>query len=766
MQAQATATNSEVQVAYTTMLLFLIADIPQTLTTSSSLQCVETLLKAGLGCIAYLRGLLPSDNFSEYHLSAQINSALPSQPSGSFSSDTQSRQTISGVTVMNLKRGFTNEGDRILDYLEKGIFEAIEKQYLRRFIFAIYLDSKDPNNIVEAYTFNFQYHRVPGTNIVVPIMSLGDQLSKMSLGRTGGDPMADALKRGKPPTLGEVKRSLKACLHCNFALTSDPSFLPLQLMIKTLVTTITHMEGLPKCRYGNFKLFFNDNTPDDYQPPHFRAGDTDSNKWFFTTHRTGEVPESTKIGDFETGWHGVSMKVVSVSSFLPSSMEDNNAVFTGITAHCPPKLTPVEEARLRVEDAELQRNDALNRNVVWDADEDEDAQGEEVSDDGIVLTRYNGEVPMVPIGVRGDDGDVLRIPVHEGASTGLAQYSGHSEPTPTRVGHLITCRGMEENQVIPATQEIDMRSPSPPPNSSHAPSLPPSDVNGFTESAISTQQVDTLLLQEKLRHGERSPVMHDSEMLGTLCLTFPTPADLTVTDMETQVPPGKELRRELTIRSCSVRMEIATNGMDDDGEFGCDCGTTVDDVSVLCEGDCKRWHHVWSGVRYHSPQDKRLPSLFICFDCRLRRSREWDIIAGKIYADMISRFQDLALFRRAIKIFEVHQPTTAVQFREKIGCTAALVGQLLTRLEDEAFIATESSISEELGHTRVRTRKSKKLPKGKGRKTQELQKTKYIFLQTSKRSKRYLDYFNPEPQVENRLMGLSNTVSALTPIII
>jgi meiosis-specific protein HOP1 len=152
---------------------------------------------------------------------------------------------------------------------------------------------------------------------------------------------------------------------------------------------------------------------------------------------------------------------------------------------------------------------------------------------------------------------------------------------------------MEENQVIPATQEIDMRSPSPPPNSSHAPSLPPSDVNGFTESAISTQQVDTLLLQEKLRHGERSPVMHDSEMLGTLCLTFPTPADLTVTDMETQVPPGKELRRELTIRSssaqaepnlttnirCSVRMEIATNGMDDDGEFGCDCGTTVMQIS-------------------------------------------------------------------------------------------------------------------------------------------------------------------------------------------
>ncbi|KAG6376283.1 hypothetical protein JVT61DRAFT_2261 [Boletus reticuloceps] len=74
------------------------------------------------------------------HLSAQLPST-----SSAASFDNQTRPTVSGVTIMSLKRGFTNEGDRILDYLEKGIFEAIEKQYLRRFIFAIYLDHKDPN---------------------------------------------------------------------------------------------------------------------------------------------------------------------------------------------------------------------------------------------------------------------------------------------------------------------------------------------------------------------------------------------------------------------------------------------------------------------------------------------------------------------------------------------------------------------------------------------------------------------------------------------
>ncbi|KAF9246385.1 HORMA domain-containing protein [Melanogaster broomeanus] len=593
---------------------------------------------------------------------------------------------------MNLKRGFTNEGDRILDYLEKGIFEAIEKQYLRRFIFAIYLDSKDPNNIVEAYTFNFEYYAVPGTDTVVPIMTLGDQLSKMSLCRTGADPMADALKRGKLPTLGEVKRSLK-----------------------TLMTTISQMETLPKCRYGNFKLFFNDTTPDDYQPPYFRAGDTKSNRWFFTTHRTGEVPESTTIGNVETGWHSVSMKVVSVSSFLPSSTEDNNAMFTGITARSPPKLTPIEEARLRVEDAQLQRSDALKRTVVWDADEDEDAQGEEVSDDGIVLTRYNAEATMVPIGIRGDDGEILPIPAHEGQGTGigLAQYRGHSELTPTRVGHLIPSGDMEETQVIPATQEIDMRSPSPgSSNLGRLPSLPPSDIHVLTESAISTQQVDTLLLQENIRRGERNKIMGNSVILGTLYFNIP-------------------IKR---------------------------AGRDQWDADVLYLFDACRC------MGYHGSQDKRLPPQFICFDCRLRRSCAWDVIAGKIHADMVSRFQDLALFRRAIKIFEVHQPTTALQFRKKIGCTAALVGQMLTRLEDEGFITTEGAISEDLGSSRVRARKGKKLAKSKGRKTQELQKTKYVFLRASKRGKEYLDYFNPEPQVENRLMGLSKTVSVLAYI--
>ena len=47
------------------------------------------------------------------------------------------------------------------------------------------------------------------------------------------------------------------------------------------------------------------------------------------------------------------MRIVSVSSSLPSSTEDNTALFVSLTACFPLKLTPVEEARLGADGAEL-----------------------------------------------------------------------------------------------------------------------------------------------------------------------------------------------------------------------------------------------------------------------------------------------------------------------------------------------------------------------------------------------------------------------------
>src|SRR5438445_9479349 len=107
-------------------------------------------------------------------------------------------------------------------------------------------------------------------------MSLGDQLSKMSLAYTGDrDPIAEALKDGKLPTLGEVKRSLK--VHRVFDFThsySHPSSVNDQDPRDNDITYggpservdsrcfLLLLISLAESRYGNFKLFFNELAPD------------------------------------------------------------------------------------------------------------------------------------------------------------------------------------------------------------------------------------------------------------------------------------------------------------------------------------------------------------------------------------------------------------------------------------------------------------------------------------------------------------------------
>lgn len=46
---------------------------------------------------------------------------------------------VSHFKFKTVRRGFSSEGDLLLDYLEKGVFHALEKQYLRSFILALYL---------------------------------------------------------------------------------------------------------------------------------------------------------------------------------------------------------------------------------------------------------------------------------------------------------------------------------------------------------------------------------------------------------------------------------------------------------------------------------------------------------------------------------------------------------------------------------------------------------------------------------------------------
>lgn len=84
------------------------------------------------------------------------------------------------------------------------------------------------SSIIEAYTYKInvspslrvtlrswsnnltQYFEIAGTGVVVPLLSLDDQMNKMSLkGSKVKDPVANATMSGKAPTLRDVKDSVR-----------------------------------------------------------------------------------------------------------------------------------------------------------------------------------------------------------------------------------------------------------------------------------------------------------------------------------------------------------------------------------------------------------------------------------------------------------------------------------------------------------------------------------------------------------------------------
>ncbi|KAF8643792.1 hypothetical protein AX16_008811 [Volvariella volvacea WC 439] len=615
----------------------------------------------------------------------------------SFSSlEGSKKRNVNSFKIMpyqTITRGYTSEADKIMDYLEHGIFDALRRQYLRSFIFAIYLDSKDPTNIVEAYTFNFQYHEIPGTQYAVPVMTLGDSLRRMSLGESRNqDPIIEAAKKGRAPTLKDVKKSVKS-------------------LLKALIHAASQMDLLPKRRFATFKLFYTDNTPQDYEPPHFQAGDAERDKWFFMTHDLDEVPDKWSIGKVMTGHHSVGLSVTSIAAYLPCSTNDDDAVFVGIT----PRPAEDQVTSSRARQGDRQNEDAKDRNVVWAAedkvqDDDADAEGDDDPDyvrreDGS-YERANPQPPMIPVGIRGGDGTLQPI----SKSVDEQQFEGISEVVPTNL-HDMKNKKLKGPHGIEETQSIS--SPLSTPRSSSTTrgvvtsgqSLPPSDFEASQTSEVAAEMIKNLRLQA----GTESVEMLTPDALQSISDNNTFEGDTTGTE--------------------NVKGNHTDRGLD------CECGVVVsgqklllvlpasdtfyhqiEDQCCFCEGGCGRWFHVW-------------------------------------YVNSLLR---------AIKVAETNNPPTPAAFAKEFGGgDNALARQLFKRLEMEGFIVQESVVVGDFGltetHIRTRTR-----GRGKSKARKNTQKAKYIFNRLIKDTVEYANYFNPDYRVEAQMLGLPELVKPST----
>jgi len=139
------------------------------------------------------------------------------------------------------------------------------------------------------------------------------------------------------------------------------------------------------------------------------------------------------------------LSVTSISSFLPSSTEHDDATFSGTTSISGRlNLTPLQEATACKDQAEKQLEDAENRNVIWAAEDclelsDADADGE---DDPDYLRQPDGSYiktdTIVPIGYRNKEGNIDPIPLQE--HPGEARFEGVLENAPKYLHEIVRFR--------------------------------------------------------------------------------------------------------------------------------------------------------------------------------------------------------------------------------------------------------------------------------------------------------------------------------------
>ncbi|KAK8214161.1 HORMA domain-containing protein [Phyllosticta capitalensis] len=228
-----------------------------------SVQLVQSLLHAGISCVAYLRQLFPEACFMQRNYENRDDHwDYDEWVAGNKGKNPDTMRRGSVVPV--LKRETHREADRILDWLEKGVFDALRKGYLKNFQFQILQNQDRPAEVMETYDFRVRYAENTGEALVEIGMSDGKQASIASA-RIG-----------------------------------------FSQMIKKLTLYTPTLADLPRQRSVRIQLGYNDDCPLDYEAPGFVAGTSD--KLAFPSGE-GWARKIVSMGEMVTGRHGLSLRI-------------------------------------------------------------------------------------------------------------------------------------------------------------------------------------------------------------------------------------------------------------------------------------------------------------------------------------------------------------------------------------------------------------------------------------------------------------------------
>ncbi|CAG2166070.1 unnamed protein product [Oppiella nova] len=150
----------------------------------------------------------------------------------------------------------------------KGCFDAMEKKYLKQLTLGIFTDPMNPEELIEAYTLRFTYD----ANRVNCDLSLSSNASKSE--RQAWEQMVNNGLRQSTTQL-----------------------------LRSIIIMVQSLDRLPADCFLTMKLlYYDDITPEDYEPPGFEAADKDS----FTFRGK---PISISAGQVVTPFHSLKVKI-------------------------------------------------------------------------------------------------------------------------------------------------------------------------------------------------------------------------------------------------------------------------------------------------------------------------------------------------------------------------------------------------------------------------------------------------------------------------
>jgi hypothetical protein len=157
-----------------------------------------------------------------------------------------------GLELKRLLRGKSSKIDKLLDLLEKGCFDAMQRKFLKTLILSIYTDKKNPSAVIECFKFHIAY------------------------GNSDSLPMPKSMKKNPDVTAVSILRNESNLI--NFSSSNDFKKTSI-VLLKELCSLVSSLPSLPSNSSINqiekkyiqlginyYEVFI----PSDYCPPGFK----------------------------------------------------------------------------------------------------------------------------------------------------------------------------------------------------------------------------------------------------------------------------------------------------------------------------------------------------------------------------------------------------------------------------------------------------------------------------------------------------------------